>query len=134
MTDRYEFVMDAAAKLRSGDTLAVDLTAVAEELEQVGRSDARELRHRVEEIIDHMLKLKLVKGETHRRNRRLWTQSVLRQRGEIQALLDESPSLRRKLTPELVQRAWRTVAPVVAAGYHVRPPAECPWTIEEIQK
>ena len=126
--------MDAAAKLRSGDTLAVDLTAVAEELEQVGRSDARELRHRVEEIIDHMLKLKLVKGETHRRNRRLWTQSVLRQRGEIQALLDESPSLRRKLTPELVQRAWRTVAPVVAAGYHVRPPAECPWTIEEIQK
>ena len=128
--DRYQFTIDTALALREGRQ--IDAIAVAEELEQVGRSDARELRHRVEQIIEHMLKLSQTKGDTLRYNKRLWTASIRRQRHEIATLLEESPSLRRLLTPEFIQRAHTAVAYTVRAEYRVRVPAECLWTADDI--
>src|SRR5580658_85166 len=97
--DRYAWAIETARRLRAGDP--VDRIAVAEEIEQVGRSDARELDSRVTQILEHLLKLRLMRGAILDLNSRGWHASIARQRGEIMSLLDESPSLKRRITVKL---------------------------------
>ena len=131
MEDRYKFVMDAASELRKGNVAAVDLAAVAEELEQVGRSDAHEVRNRTERLLEHMIKLEYITGIMLEQNERLWLKTLDEQRDQISDLLEESPSLRTKLTPELLARSYKRGAKAVLTEYGFTAPAECPWTWEE---
>lgn len=122
--------METARRLRAGEP--VDRVAVAEEIEQMGRSDARELDSRITQILEHLLKLRLARGAILDLNSRGWNASIARQRGELMSLLDESPSLKRRLTVKLVEKCYRTAADVVAAEYEVEPPGECPFSPRDI--
>jgi hypothetical protein len=128
--DRYAWAIETARRLRAGET--VDRVAVAEEIEQLGRSDARELDSRTTQILEHLLKLRLMRGAILDLNSRGWNASIARQRGEIVSLLDESPSLKRRLTVKLVEKCYRTAAGVVAAEYEVEPPGECPFSPRDV--
>ena len=130
--DRYAFLKSAADALRRGDLGVAEREAVAEELEQLSRSDARELRSRITQIIEHLLKLLLTESVIAEHNARLWTASVARQRNEIETLLEESPSLRRHLTAELLAECYRRAASPVATEYGLQPPPECPFTWHDI--
>ena len=130
-TDFALWAEHTAELIRSGRFEAVDLEHVAEEIEDMGRRDLRELSSRLERTLEHALKLRLVGGVDHARNERGWRASMARQQSNIQGLLAQSPSLRRRI-PELMAGAYSAAARVVTIEYDVTAPAECPWTAEEL--
>jgi hypothetical protein len=86
-----------AALLRAGRFDLVDLENVAEEIESLGRSDHRALASRLEVLIMHLLKWQF-QPELRLGS---WRSQIRTQRGRIQRLLKESPSLRRRVEPEV---------------------------------
>ena len=90
-----------ARLLRSRLVHQADLDNIAEELEGLSRSERRELRSCLTLIILHMLKL------TYQPERasRSWTNTVHRERRNLERLLQDSPSLNAHLAA-LFQEAF----------------------------
>jgi hypothetical protein len=107
-TDYVAWLEEQVAHLRAGRLAALDVENVAEELEGLMRSQRQQLENRLVVLILHLLKWDYQPGE--RSNR--WRSSVAEQRGRIQRLLRDSPSLKpsfedaaREVYPEAVERA-----------------------------
>jgi hypothetical protein len=79
---------------RSGTNLPLDWENLAEEVESLAQSQRRELRSRINTIIEHLLKLEHSPANAPRRG---WAETVIRERANIEPILDDSPSLRREL-------------------------------------
>jgi hypothetical protein len=75
----------------SGFNLRLDWGNLAEEIESLGRSQRRELKSRVANLTEHLLKLDLSSAVEPRAG---WIETVERERREIEFLLEDSPSLR----------------------------------------
>ena len=101
------------AASKGGSNQALDWENLAEEIEDLGKSDRRELCSRVLVILEHLLKLEHSPASNPRGG---WRATIIRERASIDALLDESPSLKSEL-PRLVEKA-RPVA-ARAAGSEV---------------
>jgi hypothetical protein len=82
------------AAARGGSNQPLDWENLAGEIEDLGKSDRRELGSRIREIIEHLVKLEHSRSTEPRRG---WRASIRRQRTEIDALLKDSPSLRREV-------------------------------------
>ncbi len=81
----------------------VDWENVAEEIEDLGKSTARELRNRLATIVEHLLTLRHSPAPDPRER---WMTTVRRERRAVADLLEESPSLRSRL-PDMLPRAAR---------------------------
>jgi len=92
-TDFYEWCIKMAALLRAGRIDKVDLEHVAEEIEDLGKGQYRELDSRTTVLILHLLKKRYQAGK----QTRSWDQTIRDQRIEIRGLLRYNPSLRRAL-------------------------------------
>ena len=101
-----------AARLNAG----VDWEHVAEEIEDLGRSTARELRSRLTTIMEHLLKLRDSPATDPRPG---WVRTVVRERLEVGALLKENPSLRPRL-PDLLRDAEEIARLSAAAELEAR--------------
>ena len=55
-TDFYAWCLTTADLVRTGQWEAIDPEALAEELEGLAKSDKRELEHRLEVLVIHLLK------------------------------------------------------------------------------
>jgi hypothetical protein len=55
-TDFYRWTQETAEKLRQGRLAEVDLEQIAEEIEEMGRSERHELRNRLAVLLAHLLK------------------------------------------------------------------------------
>jgi hypothetical protein len=89
---------------RSGVNLPLDWENLAEEIDDLGRSVRHELRSRISTIIEHLLKLTHSPATDPRRG---WIETIVRERSQIEPLLDESPSLRRELVQMIRQEGSR---------------------------
>src|SRR5437588_4162789 len=96
-----------ARALREGRVAELELDHLAEEIEELGKRNAREVQSRITQILEHLLKLRLARGAILEYNQGGWRASVVRQRQELDALFSESPSLRRLLGPELLEACYR---------------------------
>jgi hypothetical protein len=132
MRDRFVWTLETARALRAGDFAAIDMEAVADELEHMAGGEVHELRSRITQILEHLLKLKLTTGPLLENNQRLWKGSILRQQAAIDSLLEESPSLGRLLTPELLGRCYRGASRIVANDLDVTPEPRCPFTVADV--
>jgi hypothetical protein len=94
---------------RDGSNLPLDLENLAEEIEDLGKSEREELFSRVETVLDHLLKLQFAPVAEPRAG---WRGTILRSRQMISRRLERSPSLRREL-PEIIADAHRTARKVV---------------------
>ena len=96
--DFYRWTQEQAALLRQvpGEriNLPIDWNHAAEEIEDMGRSDLRAVNSRVGVILEHLLKLEHSPAGDPRDG---WTETVARCRGDVSRILEDSPSLRRKL-------------------------------------
>ena len=97
--DFYEWTVRNARLLRAGRVAEADLAHIAEEIEDMGRRERRELLSRLGVLIANLLKWQI---QPERRSRS-WTLTINLQRRELKKLLAEMPSLRSFLAKELAE-------------------------------
>ncbi len=103
---------------------------MAEEIEDMGRSQGRETESRLRVLLVHLLKWR---GQPQKRSRS-WRSTIHGQRVELQSLFRQSPSLRR-LLPESIREVYRHAVrgAAIETGLAAKSfPRECPFQIEQI--
>ena len=127
--DFYAWLMHNAALIRQGRLAEIDAGNVAEELESMGRSERRELIHRLEILLMHLLKWRY---QPERRGRS-WRNTIRIQRIDTRRLLADNSSLRAQ-SPTLVAEAYEKAC-LLAAGETELPedrfPSACPFTLQQ---
>ena len=73
--DFYLWTRETAAALRARRFAELDLDHIAEEIEDMGKSNRRELRSRLTQILEHLLKLKLAQGMLLEHSQSAWQAS-----------------------------------------------------------
>ncbi len=134
MSTRYEddvvaWAHEQAALLRAGKVERLDLEHIAEEIEDVGTSEQRELASRMAVLLSHLLKWQ------HQAARRSasWRRTIVEQRKAIEVVLRKTPSLRNSLTDQdWITGTWAdaVATAVEETGLAVFPEA-CPWSMDE---
>ena len=94
--DFYDWTQTMATSLRQGRWQELDLDNLAEEIESLGRSDKRALKHRLEVLLMHLLKWQY---QPEKRSNS-WRATIVEQRLRILDLLSDSPSLKPYLETE----------------------------------
>ena len=107
MSTRYEtdvvaWANEQASLLRAGRFELLDRDHIAEEIEDVGKSEQRELASRMSVLMAHLLKWR------HQPERRgaSWEKTILAQRKEIAYGLSDAPSLTPKSFRRLDGLRW----------------------------
>ncbi len=95
--DFFEWTVRNAELLRAGRFQEADLEHVAEEIEDMGKSERHELGSRLRVLLSHLLKWKFQPDSRSRS----WKATIRVQRHELIRLLRQMPSLRRYLRDEL---------------------------------
>ena len=100
--DFYAWLAHNVRMLREGRMSAIDAVNIAEELEDMGRSQKRALASHARILLTDLLKWR------HQQTQRSpsWRLSIRNARDQIEALVADSPSLAREL-PEIVARAYQ---------------------------
>ena len=93
-TDFVEWTANTAELLRQGRFDEIDLEHVAEEIEDMGKRDFKAARSQLLRMLVHLIKQKI----QPERDGKSWRGSILNARREILAEINDSPSLRRRLS------------------------------------
>jgi hypothetical protein len=128
--DFAQWTAETARLLREGRFNEIDVEHVAEEIEDMGNRDHRELFSRLTLIIQHLLKWEY---QPDKRSRS-WRSTMAVQRRELTRLFRLSPSLRRKV-PAAVAEVYRDAMEDAALETSLPEesfPRECPFSPKEI--
>ncbi len=128
--DYQRWLFENAALLRQGRFSRIDAVNIAEELEDMGRSETRALGSHLTVLQLHLLKWQF---QPERRGSS-WRSSIYNARCAIADLLDDSPSLRNRL-PDLVAKRYRRARNNAAneTGFpETRFPEDCPYSIADL--
>jgi len=129
-TDFYGWVQDQVDTLRSGNLANLDVDHLIEEVEDMGKSQKRQLSSRLEVLLMHLLKWRYqarLRGQS-------WQFTIEEQRVRIALHLQENPSLKRQLAA-CIAGAYFHAKRLAARETGVDPatfPQECPWTYEQM--
>jgi uncharacterized protein DUF29 len=104
------------AAARDGSNEPLDWKNLAEEIEDLGKSDRRELRSRLSVIIEHLVKLHYSRARDPRRK---WRETILRERAAVERILEDSPSLRREI-PAMIDKETDRAADLAFTGLSAR--------------
>jgi hypothetical protein len=128
--DLYAWALKNAALLREGRLSEIDAEHIAEELEDMGKSERRALRSYLRNLMMHLLKWQY--QLSHRGVS--WKLSIRNARHEIQIIIKDSPSLQRAI-PALVTDEYSSARSnaIDETGFPETafPPA-CPYSIEQM--
>ena len=125
--DVVAWANEQARLLRARRLDLLDIEHLAEEIEDVGKSEQRELASRMAVLLAHLLKWQY---QPERRGVS-WEKTILAQRKDIRYVLEDSPSLTPKLQePRWLDLVWtRAIAQAVSeTGLDCFPPV-CPWVV-----
>jgi hypothetical protein len=130
--DYYTWAIEQAHALRAHKVAALDWGNLAEEVEGLARSEARELESRLEVLVVHLLKWRF----QPRKRSRSWRLTIRVQRQRVANLMKHNPGLKRTLEDNVA--AAYEVARLVAAhetglAEETFPPSS-PWTFEQIME
>jgi hypothetical protein len=131
--DFYAWTQQTAALIREGKKwYDIDKEILAEEVESLGKSEKRELEHRLEVLVMHLLTWRY--HPDYREQSHSWYDTIREQRSQLARLLRDNPSLRPQVPtfltesyPEACQRAIGETRLDTA-----RIPRACPWTPEQV--
>lgn len=129
-TDVIAWANEQAAFIRSGRFDLLDLENIAEEIEDVGKSEQRELENRMAVLLAHLLKWQF---QVERRGSS-WQLTIKEQRKRIVMRLKETPSLKNSLSDDdWKQAVWSDAISKAAEETGLDTfPETCPWTTEQI--
>jgi len=116
--------------LRAGRLDELDIEHIAEEIEDMGKSQKRELESRLTVLLMHLLKW----GWQRDKRSGSWKGTVANQRAELRRLFRDSPSLKNQVTKAVAESYGDAVE---GAILETALPAEtfpkrCPFTPEQI--
>src|SRR5262245_33390187 len=103
-TDSYAWTQEQARLLDARQFDALDVPNLVEEITSLGKSEQRELYHRLSSLLEHLLKLVLAAQHSPQdlqRAGRGWRATVKTQRLGVAKVLRENPSLRTTVPAEL---------------------------------
>jgi len=127
--DFYEWTREQARLLRERRWDDLDIENLIDEVEGVGKSDKRQIQTRLKVVLAHLLKWKYQPGA-----RSAAWRGTLREQGQrLQAVLDDSPSL-RSYPGEVFQLAYlsaRLLASKETGIDFTLFPEDPPFTLEE---
>jgi hypothetical protein len=128
--DFFEWTQCNAALLRAGQFDQADIQHIAEELEDMGKSERRGLESRLEVLLQHLLKWQI---QPNRRGAS-WRDTIELQRMKIAERLDESPSLKPVVAANLGKAyKYGRLRAVRETGLRRSTfPEECPFTLAQI--
>jgi hypothetical protein len=132
--DYYAWIQKQVRALRDHRVGEIDWTNVAEEIEDLGKSEKRSVESQIARIVEHFLKLAWAPTRMRSLNRRGWELSIREARHQIRKLLAESPSLRRK-TMKLFADAYesgRTATLIALKLPDSALPETSPWSLEQL--
>jgi hypothetical protein len=128
--DYYQWTIEQANLLRAGALSQLDIENLIEEVESMGRSEKRELVHRLTVLITHLLKWDY--QPEHRG--RSWENTIRIQRIDIRQVLKSSPGLKNQFEDAVVSAYEKAV--IFAADETGLPesafPETCPYAIKQI--
>jgi hypothetical protein len=134
-TARYEddvvaWSAEQARFLREGRLELLDTAHLAEEIEDVGKSEQRELANRMAVLLAHLLKWQM---QPVRRGGS-WQLTIRNQRRGIARRLDETPSLRPKLSDAVWWAGiWDDATAQAAEETGLSDfPETCPWAPSDV--
>lgn len=127
--DYYTWALEQAALLRAHRFAELDLENLAEEVEDLGKREAKELQSRLETLLAHLLKWHF--QPEHRSHS--WAGTIRRERGKIARHLAQNPGLKPRRA-ELFAEASIDAPKDAAIETNLpvdRFPAGCPYTYEQ---
>ena len=120
--------------LRSGNLSDIDIEHIAEEIEEVGKSEQRELANRMTVLMMHLLKWYFQPA----RQGSSWEKTIKEQRQSIIRRFKNTPSLKKSLIDnEWLADVWldaRLAAEKETQIDFDKFPDECPWEMDSILK
>lgn len=128
--DVVAWAREQAALLRSGRLSDIDIRHIAEEIEDVGKSEQRELASRMAVLLAHLLKWQYQPG----RRGSSWQRTIKEQRRAALARLHRTPSLQPMLADaDWQEEIWADAVSkaVDETGLDVFPET-WPWTPEQV--
>ncbi|KAG0190439.1 hypothetical protein DFQ28_002011 [Apophysomyces sp. BC1034] len=129
--DVVAWANEQAALLRAGTLSALDIEHIAEEIEDVGKSEQRELASRMAALLSHLLKWRYQPALRSMS----WRAALKTQRERIEIRLRKTPSLKPMLTdPDWIADMWadaRDSATKETGIEYALFPEACPWSMEQ---
>lgn len=130
--DVIAWANEQATFLREGRFDLLDIEHLADEIEDVGKSEARELESRMAVLICHLLKWEYqpdYRGSS-------WSATIKAQRSAVIRRLKKTPSLKHFLSDEdWLQDVWtdaKTLASKETGIGFAKFPPSCHWSIESV--
>lgn len=129
-TDIIAWANEQAALIRMGKFDQLDLEHLAEEIEDVGKSEQRELESRMAVLLAHLLKWQF----QPKRQGSSWARTIKEQRKGVLIRLNKTPSLKASTS----DRAWwdevwsDAVAQATAETELDVFPEKCPWNMADV--
>jgi hypothetical protein len=129
-TDFYSWTQEQAALLRQGRLNELDIAHLIEEVEDMGRSEKRELESRLAVLLMHLLKWQY---QPERRGNS-WEGTIRVQRKSLKKVLKQNPGLK----PSLSESLWDSyddarLLAMKKTGLPLKTfPTECPWILERV--
>jgi len=128
--DFFQWTQCNAALLRTGQLAEIDMQHIAEELEDMGKREQRELVTRLRVLLIHLLKWQL---QPTRRGAS-WEATIDIQRDELVRQIEQMPSLRNYLVqsiPRICALAARKAAGETGLAAQSFP-VDCPFSLEQM--
>lgn len=130
--DVLAWAQEQAALLRSGRYGDLDIDHIAEEIEDVGKSEQRELANRMAVLLAHLLKWEF---QPERRGAS-WKNTICTQRNRVERRIGRTPSLRTSFDdPDWWADAWDDAVDAATRETGIERtdfPETCPWPPDEI--
>jgi hypothetical protein len=130
--DFQQWLRRQATLARLGDAAQLDLAHLAEELESLAGKDRRAIYSHIRNILHHLLKWEFQKA----RRSKSWLRSLTNARNEIDAIIEDSPSLGADaLLNEALVKEYdraRRLALVDTKLSETALPSQCPFSVEQV--
>jgi hypothetical protein len=129
-TDYYRWTQETSQRLRSGEFTEVDIAALVDEVDDLGKREKAALESRLAVLVAHLLKWDCQPAKRFRS----WQAMVELQRNRIGRLLRQSPSLRPFLVEALPEvYADAVLRAIQETGLDRKTfPKTCPYGLDEI--
>ena len=128
--DIVAWAQEQARLIRAGRFDLLDLEHIADEIDDVGKSEQRELASRMAVLMAHLLKWQY----QPERSGSSWQRTIKEQRKALSLHIKQVPSLRQKLhDPDWLEGVWSDAVTLAIKETGIGDfPDACPWLMADI--